>query len=334
VIHPWNTALFRQLSSDPERLPHAILLHGPAGVGKLAFANEMARWALCSQPHADGACGVCDACNWFDQGNHPDFRRVEPKEPEVEEEGATTARKAAKKGSLIIKVEAIREVTEFFTLTSHRGGWRVALIQPAESMNAAAANALLKTLEEPPARVLLLLVSHQPGRLLATVLSRCRKIAMPLPQSEVALDWLRQTGVAEPEALLAEAGGAPLAALAYAEPERAARRDAFLDLLAQPRRLDACQAASNHAGSLEETWGWLNRWVHDLLALRLAGQANYFPARAAFAGVLATGIDLAKLLAFQRELAEAGRWLRHPLSAQLLLESWLIRYGEIAGTQA
>lgn len=333
MIHPWNAGLFRQLTADPALLPHALLLHGPAGVGKLDLASELARWALCEKPGTEGACGVCDACNWFDQGNHPDYRRVEPVEPEAGED-ADTAKKAPRKGGRLINVDAIREITEFLSLTAHRGGWRVALIQPAELMNTAAANALLKTLEEPPARVLLLLVSHQPGRLLPTVISRCRKVAVPLPERETALTWLRTEGLPEPVSPLAEAGGAPLAALGFAEPERAARREAFLDLLARPRLLDACQAAQVYQPSLAEAWGWLTRWVHDLLAQRLAGQTHYFPPRMDTIAQIAAASGLADLLAFQRELAQAGRWLRHPLNGQLLLESWLIRYGEIAGARA
>lgn len=334
MIHPWNLDLFRQVTADPEHMPHAILLHGPAGVGKYALAIELARWALCQQPGETGACGVCDACNWFDHGNHPDFRLVEPMEAEAEEGEAATAKKAPKKGGRLIKVEAIREITQFLNLTAHRGGWRVALFHPAELMNPAAANALLKTLEEPPARVLLLLVSHQPGRLLPTVVSRCRQWALPLPPRDDALAWMRAAGVAEPDSLLAEAGGAPLAALAFAEPERAARREAFLDLLARPRQLDACQAAHSFQPDLADAWGWLARWLHDLLARRLAGQVHYFPRRAETIGQIASACDLADMLAFQRELALAGRWLRHPLNAQLLLESWLIRYSEIAGVKA
>lgn len=334
MIHPWNAGLFRQLTGDPEHMPHALLLHGPTGVGKLDLAVELARWALCQRPKEDGACGVCDACNWFEQGNHPDFRRVEPVEPEAGDDEGTAAKKAPKKGGRVIKVEAIREITEFLNLTAHRGGWRVALIQPAEFMNPAAANALLKTLEEPPARVLLLLVSHQPGRLLPTVISRCRKVAVPLPERQISLDWLRLAGLAEPAPPLAEAGGAPLAALAYAEPERAARREAFLDLLARPRQFDACQAAQTFQPVMAEAWGWLTRWVHDLLAQRLAGQTHYFPPRTEALTRIADASGLAELLAFQRELAQAGRWLRHPLNAQLLLESWLIRYSEIAGARA
>lgn len=333
MIHPWNVPLFRQLSADPEHLPHAILLHGPTGLGKLDLALELANWLLCQRPGGEGACGLCDACNWFAQGNHPDFRQVKPADPEEEEkeEEEAPAKKGAKKGKPIIKVNAIRELGEFLNLSSHRGGWRVAVIQPAERMNPAAANALLKTLEEPPPRVLLLLVSHQIGRLLPTVLSRCRKVAVTLPEPAPALAWLQRNGVADGESLLAEAGGAPLAALAFAEPERAARRDAFLDQLARPRHLDACQTAAALALHLEDAWGWLNRWVHDLVAQRLAGQPRYFPARARQTHALVQPMDLARLLDYQRRLAADGRWLKHPLNPTLLLESWLIRYTDLAG---
>jgi DNA polymerase-3 subunit delta' len=325
VIHPWNHALFRQLSADRERMPHALLLHGPAGVGKRDLALALAQWSLCEAPGLDGACGLCDACNWFVQGNHPDYRYLEPKEEETDESGKVT-----KKASKEIKVEQVREITDFLCLSAHRGGWRSAVIYPAEYMNAAAANALLKTLEEPPPRVLLLLVSHQPGRLLPTVRSRCRKVAVGLPAASAALDWLREAGVVQADALLAEAGGAPLAAIGFADPERSERREAFLDALSRPGQLDVCAIAEAYKTPLAETWGWLARWVHDALAQRLAGSSRYFPSRIEAAARLGGQADLAGLLAFERELAAAGRWLRHPLNPTLLLESWLIRYVEVA----
>ncbi len=324
MIHPWNRALFQQLTADRARMPHALLLHGPAGVGKRDLGLALAQWILCEAPSPDGACGECDACNWFVQGNHPDYRYLEPKEEETDETG-----KVIKKASKEIKVEAVREITEFLYLSAHRGGWRSAVIYPAEFMNAAAANALLKTLEEPPPRVLLILVSHQPGRLLPTVRSRCRKVAVGLPSAELALDWMQQSGVTQPEALLAEAGGAPLAALGFAENERSERREAFLDALSKPGQLDVCMLAEAYKPHLAEAWGWLVRWVHDALAQRLAGASRYFPVREDAVARLGRQADLAGLLAFERELAAAGRWLRHPLNPTLLLESWLIRYVEV-----
>lgn len=321
MIHPWNRALFQQLSADRERMPHALLLHGPAGVGKRDLGLALAQWFVCEAPGEAGACGACDACNWFEQGNHPDYRYLEPKEEETDDSGKVT-----KKASKEIKVEQVREITEFLSLSAHRGGWRVALIHPAEYMNAAAANALLKTLEEPPPRVLLILVSHQAGRLLPTVRSRCRKVAVGLPEPMSALTWMRQAGVTQPDALLAEAGGAPLTAIAYADVERSERRDVFLDLLAKPAQLDVCAVAEAYRLQLADAWGWLMRWVHDALSQRLAGASRYFPARGEAIAGMARQADLAGLLALERELTAAGRWLRHPLNPALLLESWLIRY--------
>jgi DNA polymerase-3 subunit delta' len=207
----------------------------------------------------------------------------------------------------------------------------VALIHPAELMNTAAANALLKTLEEPPPGVLLVLVSHQMGRLLPTVVSRCRKVHVGLPARAEALDWLRGMGVEGEGALLAEAGGAPLAALSFADPERSALREGFLDQLADFPRLDVCAVAQAFQASHAEAWGWLLRWVLDALSQRLAGAPRYFIARSEQTARVGRAADLAALLALQRELLEAGRWLRHPLQTQLLLESWLIRYVQTAG---
>lgn len=338
MIHSWNRASFTRLMADRDRLPHALLLHGPAGVGKLDLALTIAQGLLCDTPGADGVpCGACDACHWFSQGNHPDFRLLQPAEPEDEaqgEAGEAVAKKGGKRALPLIKVGMVRDLTGFTQLTAHRGSHRVAVIHPAEAMNPEAANALLKTLEEPPPGVLLMLVSHRAGRLLPTVLSRCRKVHVGLPEAAGALEWLRQAGVADAEALLAEAGGAPLAALAFADPERSTLRERFLDELARFAGLDVCAVAQSFQEHHVEAWGWLLRWLVDAASQRLAGAPRYYPARAAQTARLARGADLAGLLALQRELLAAGRWLRHPLQRQLLLESWLVRYVQLAGVRA
>lgn len=326
MIHPWNQDRFAQLMADRARMPHALLLHGPAGVGKLDLALEMAKGLLCESPAEGRACGSCDACNWFDQGNHPDFRRLEPLEAEGVDDVDDKPAKAARKGGRLINVDAVREVTDFLSLSAHRGGWRVALIQPAELMNTAAANALLKTLEEPPPRVLLILVSHRLARLLPTVVSRCRQVHVGLPERAQALDWLERMGVDGAESLLAEAGGAPLVALAFADPERIALRESFLDQLAGHARLDVCGVAQSFHAVHTEAWGWLLRWVLDAISQRLTGAPRYYLARAEQTARIARAADLGALLELQRELMAAGSWLRHPLQTQLLLESWLIRY--------
>ncbi|HEX9433116.1 MAG TPA: DNA polymerase III subunit delta', partial [Burkholderiales bacterium] len=180
-MHPWNQPILDALKKR-ERLPHAILLHGPRGVGKLALAERMAQLLLCE--HAEPAkrpCGTCDGCRWYLSGNHPDFRRLEPEAiaklppPAEEEEGSSEAAPArrTKQPSLVITVDQVRGLADFLNVGSHRGKLRIALIHPADDLQLpSAANALLKGLEEPPSGAIFILVSHRPARLLPTVRSR------------------------------------------------------------------------------------------------------------------------------------------------------------------
>lgn len=225
-MHPWNEPVLQAFRGRLERLPHALLVHGAPGVGKLALAERMAHLLLCE--HADAArrpCGECEGCRWFAAGSHPDFRRVEPeaiaKQPVEAEEGeegtgdASPARRT-RQPSLQIKIEQVRALADFLNLRSHRGRLRIALVHPAEDMNENAANALLKGLEEPPAGAVFILVSHRPARLPPTIRSRCVAMAVPLPSKEIALKWLASQGIKDAERWLAYAGGAPLRAVQYA----------------------------------------------------------------------------------------------------------------------
>src|SRR6267378_2761790 len=225
-MHLWNEPIFESLKRARERLPHALLVHGPRGVGKLALAERVAQLLLCE--HTDPAarpCGKCDGCRWYLGGNHPDFRRLEPEaiakappESEAEEEeGSEDPARRTKQPSLFITVDQVRSLASFLNLRSHRGALRVALLHPAEDLYLPnAANALLKSLEEPPAGAIFILVSHRPARLLPTVRSRCVAVPVPVPPREAALAWLNSQGVQNAERWLAFAGGAPLQALAYA----------------------------------------------------------------------------------------------------------------------
>src|SRR5438132_13131811 len=136
-MHPWNEPIFESLKRGRERLPHALLVHGPRGVGKLALAERLAQLLLCE--HADPAarpCGKCDGCRWYLGGNHPDFRRLEPeaiaKIPPLdaeagEEEGSEAPARRTKAPSLFITVEQVRGLAGFLNLRSHRGGLPAAL---------------------------------------------------------------------------------------------------------------------------------------------------------------------------------------------------------------
>jgi DNA polymerase-3 subunit delta' len=221
-MHAWNQPILDSLAKRVERLPHALLVYGPRGVGKLALAERISQFLLCEST-AKKPCDACDACRWFLAGNHPDFRRLEPeslaKDPSAEMQEEAPARRT-KQPSIEIKVDQVRELADFLYVGSHRGRSRIALVHPAEDMNENAANALLKGLEEPPAGALFILVSHRPAQLLPTIRSRCVAIPVPIPPRDTALAWLAAQGMKDPQRWLAYAGGAPLRAMEYAdEPE-------------------------------------------------------------------------------------------------------------------
>jgi DNA polymerase III subunit delta' len=157
---PWHDSEFRRLVANRAGLPHALLVQGRQGIGKLAFARALAQALLCENPKAEGvSCGLCPACHWFAAGTHPDFRQIEPQGMTEHPEGEEGAEK---KASLQISVDEVRQLADFINISSHRNGLKVILLHPAEAMNPNAANALLKNLEEPPARTCFLLVTHRP----------------------------------------------------------------------------------------------------------------------------------------------------------------------------
>lgn len=221
-MQSWNQPVLDAFKSRLARLPHALLIHGVRGVGKLALAERIAQLLLCeSASEAAKPCGACPGCRWFLGGNHPDFRRLEPEslaqpsdEQTDEEQASSSGRRA--KPSIQIKIDQVRELSDFLNIGSHRGKLRVTLVHPAEDMNDHTANALLKGLEEPPAGAVFLLVSHHPSRLLPTIRSRCVALPVSLPPREAALQWLAEQGVKDPARWLAYAGGAPLRAQEYA----------------------------------------------------------------------------------------------------------------------
>ncbi|HMV01241.1 MAG TPA: DNA polymerase III subunit delta', partial [Rhodocyclaceae bacterium] len=144
------------------RLPHALLLAGPRGLGKFALAQAFASGLLCEQPGMDGrSCGTCIACGWMAQGNHPDFRLLQPEALAAGDEGADEGKGDKKKASQQITIDQVRELDDFLNVGTHRSGLRVILVHPAEAMNRSTANALLKSLEEPGAGTVFLLVSDE-----------------------------------------------------------------------------------------------------------------------------------------------------------------------------
>jgi DNA polymerase-3 subunit delta' len=234
---PWQIQAARAALAQGERWPHALLIYGARGIGKHAFALNCALALLCESSDIDGlACGKCPGCRYAIAGQHPDLMRLELVEIDADDGGLKTLD--------TITIDRVRALVEFVQLTSHRQRAKVAVIAPADRMNAPAANALLKTLEEPPAGTYLILVSDAPGRLPPTILSRCRRLAAPQPTTNDAQAWLAGQGVADPALALAQAGGAPLSALAHADPAFVAERRLWLTALSDPARLVSFELAA------------------------------------------------------------------------------------------
>jgi DNA polymerase III subunit delta' len=324
---PWQVDAARAALAQKSTWPHALLVHGPRGIGKHALALSFAQALVCEAPAADGlGCGVCPGCRYAIAGQHPDLMRLELAVIDPDE------------GTLAdvdtITIDRVRALTDFVQLSSHRQRAKVAVIAPAERMNAAAANALLKTLEEPPAGTYLILVSDRPARLPATILSRCRKLAAPLPTVEGALAWLAAEGVAAPELALAQASGAPLAALEHADTATQSERRAWLAALASPERLSVPGLAARidaagrdeRKARLAHAVDWLLAWTADLARLAAGDAIRQNPDAAESLRRLAAQVAPIALFRYHRSLLRQRALLAHPLQPRLVAEALLIDY--------
>jgi DNA polymerase III subunit delta' len=319
-------------------MPHAILLHGPRGIGKLEFAKSAAGLLLCTRAHGNAAateaCGECPGCLLYRGGNHPDFFLLQPEADADNTEVAEAAQAAGekkKKPSTQIKIGQIREVIDLIQTGTHQGGARVILLAPAEAMNAATANALLKTLEEPPTDTVLLLVSNEPERLLPTIRSRCQALAFGTPDRQLALNWLKENGIEKPEASLARFGGAPLLAFAAAE-ESAFDYERLIERLTGPADPFAC-ADLILTAEVPAAVDWMQRWVADLLSLRLAGSIRYHPGFEAALRKVGDAADPLSLMRFARRLTELRAISHHPVNARLFAERLALDYFEAVGAR-
>lgn len=340
TVFPWLQDSWLQLQKLRPRLPHALLFYGPEGIGKTDLAASFAQSLLCETVQADGcACGACASCSWFLQYNHPDYRRVRPEILEDEmalddaEGGVEVEKKAAKVGKTLskeIKIDQIRALADFMNVSTHRAGMRVVLLHPAEALNGAAANALLKTLEEPPPQTIFLLVANRLDRLLPTILSRCRQFALALPAPALALAWLQQQHVKDAEVWLAEQGGAPLAALQAAQGEESETREEFLRALSHPDLDVALKTAERlQKTALADLLGWQQRWLYDLLALKSGGTIRYYPRCSKELAALAARVDAITVAQALTAANERRAIANHPLSARLFIEEMLLDYGAL-----
>ena len=303
---PWladaRERMARMLRS--ERLPHALLLQGQPGLGKRALAEWIARFALCEAPAA-GPCGTCQSCALYAAGSHPDLRRVGVPEDKKE-----------------IPVEAVRELIQSLRLRSYRGRRKVAIVDPADAMNASGANALLKTLEEPSAEALIVLTVSRPERLPPTVASRCQRIRLRPPPPEAALHWLQQLDASVDWApALAFAAGAPLAALALAAAPQLDKEMAEIPQLLSRPEADIVGLAERCQQRLPaERLRWIENWVTERIRRALlAPAADHSPATTGLPAGLRTR-HIQGLYKVLDEARAAQRAIRGPANVAMLFE--------------
>lgn len=326
-IYPWQKNDWLRLQELRKRPPHGLLFKGTKGIGKLDLAIKFAQSLLCQHPDkSDFACGKCPSCHWFEQGSHPDFRLLQSESISLDGEETESGKKPSKQ----ISVDQVRGLADFVGMSAHQGGRRVVVIHPAEAMNTNAANALLKSLEEPPAGLLFILVSHKPQQLLPTILSRCLSFALPAPDAANAMRWLAEQGVKKPAEALAASGFSPLQAVQLNEQLGSEERDALLRGIRQPATFDVFALAE----ALQKTEQvlivqWLQQWCYDLISMKLAGKLRYHPGDEAAIKKLVESIAPLNLARLQNYLQSVKREAQHTLNPKLFLESLLFSYRQL-----
>ncbi len=315
MLYPWTKPGWDQLIKRHYngRMPHALLITGLPGIGKLDLAYSLVRGLLCRQPEQDGqACGQCKSCQLMVAGTHPDSFGVSLIDDKKQ-----------------IGINQIRELGEQLALSSQLQGYRTAIIHPAASMTHAAANSLLKTLEEPGPETIIILVTSEPARLPATVRSRCQMVKLPVAEQKQAQQWLQEQGVEQPELALSLAQGAPLRAVKLSESNLFETRSAlFDDFTALVRgELSPVKLAANWQKKDDRTLLYLlDSWLSDMVRLKFGQNPPNFSNMDYQQGLqgLSGLIQSRSLFEHLDRVRQALVWQDFSLNRDLLIEDVLI----------
>ncbi|SDN23068.1 DNA polymerase III subunit delta' [Vreelandella arcis] len=320
-VLPWHQSKWQQLCrlAETGRMPHALLFSGAHGVGKQSLAEALIARTLCTAS-TEQACGQCRSCQLLASGYHPDLQRISPEE-----------------GKRQIRIDTIREVNRFVSQTAQQGGHRVIVISPAEAMNVAASNALLKSLEEPGDKTLFILLADVPSRVLPTIRSRCQQWPLPSVALEDCLDWLTEQLASADEARFwwQVSGGRPLMAVELAAPEARALRHQLHDCFEQLVRGSepVAEAARLDRQAIDAILWYGITWLEDLIKLGLSGTStslrnpDLLPLyRQAVKNARVR--DWFKLLDYAREQRRLLAVGSNP-NPQLVLEAWLVRWSAL-----
>ncbi len=320
-LYPWLLPSWRKLTHylELERIPQALLITGKAATGKRQLAEKFAASLLCESRSYDfNACGQCHACQLRQAQTHPDFIFLEPEQAGKD-----------------ISIAAIRNLLSTLSLKPQFDGHRVILIDPADQLNRAAANAFLKGLEEPGERTTFLLVSDKPSKLPLTIRSRCQPVPVAALDDAVIQEWMRRQQIDQPEQLLALANGSPLKAALFAEKDYVKLSEQFFNdwqnLLLQPERVNVVKMVEHwlkQPVDSETLLEWLCIWLAQLVKLWAgASPQTGFGQRLQ---ELKAELNLLELNRYYQSVLNARQLLSTQINTQLLLEQVLIEWSQMS----
>jgi DNA polymerase-3 subunit delta' len=320
-LFPWQKRDWKQLSKYTEigRVPQALLVSGIAGVGKSNLASCFAANLLCTASGSSVVnCGACAGCRLVRAGTHPDLIRIEA--PET---------------GKVISVDTIRDLVARLALTPQYGGFRVIILQQVDRLNTAAANALLKTLEEPVEQTVFILLSSRSWDLPATISSRCQRLQVPVPSVKEVADWLRsEKGVDDPDLLFRLADGSPLKAARMAHDGMLDQRQVLYSFWSQiaDGSADPVRVAAKLAElSLADVIDWTGGWIVDMIHLRMVPATRILrnPDLRSSLQVEVERLKLKQLFGFYDRLGQSSLALNTTLNPTMLLENVLIDWGRL-----
>lgn len=352
---PWHQSLYtawwtRQHSDRPA---HASLVVAPEDTGGEQLVQAMAAGLLCDAPTPEyQACGQCAACGLLQAYSHPDYRLLRPS---ILDTAHPIEELRPEKPSKEITIDDIRALDNMVNQTSHRGGKRVVVLYPAHKLNRNAANALLKTLEEPPPNTVFVLLAHDVQQLLPTIVSRCQVVVAAKPDTASALAYVQgiapnRHSEAQWQAYLQQEDNAVMRVAQLAQTDYFTRQQQWIDGLAQGAKLDVVSLATtfdkhlsdaNKARLTGENDGarvldmavlmtWLQRWLYDLTLLaQNGGVPRYYPQQAQALRQHAAHLNALKAHEYLNHLAREKRIADHPLNSRSWLEQLLLRYVQI-----
>lgn len=342
-LYPWQIKDWNNLYKLNSKLPNSILFYGSHGIGKLHFAQYFVKWILCESQKKDlKPCNVCTACYYITLGQHPDYRIIFPEGMENQIglsiiKSISSNKDKLKKNTIIsrkeIKINQIYSLIDFTNTTSHRDKIKIIIIYLPELINNIAANALLKTLEEPNKNLIFLLISSNLDKVLPTILSRCYRFPLTRPTNNLAIQWLSKKNINNhnPLELLSYSNGSPLIAYNFIQTKEYIICNWMLSQLTNLQHFNVIICVEKlEKISISSILEWIQKWIYDLFMQKIVGKSLYFPKFSEIAKEFSQNMNLNFLIHFQKKVTLYKSLTElYSLNKKLILEDLFFCYKKI-----